>query len=147
MNFEDPDASLESLLRSVPLREPDSDLDARVNATLASYRLRQPRRFQFYRMAIAAGILIALGIGVRLSLPKAHPVAVVTPAKPNPIRLERDTSTVYDDGMIAGTGDTAYQKLRRRTVREIWYIDPATHAEVLMTIPSEQVIIQKVEAF
>jgi hypothetical protein len=93
-------------------------------------------------------LLIAGGVGIRLSLPKAHPPVALVPTKtPEPIRIERDTSTLYDDGVIAGSDDSAYQKFRRRTVREIWYIDPVTHARVQMTVPSEQIVIEKVDAF
>jgi hypothetical protein len=148
MDLQENDRSLESLLRSPPLREPSPDLDARVNATLASFALRQTRPIRFYRMALAAGLLIAIGVGVRLSLPKPLPPVAMLPTKtPEPIRIERDTSTLYDDGVIAGSDDAAYQKFRRRTVREIWYIDPVTHARVQMTIPSEQIVIEKMDAF
>jgi len=148
MGAEEFDRSLESLLRSPPLHEPSADLDARVNATLAGSALRQARRVRLHRMAMAAGFLIAAAIGIRLSLPKSHPPVAMVPMKsPEPIRIERDTSTLYDDGMIAGSDDSTYQKFRRRTVREIWYIDPVTHARVQMTIPSEQIVIEKVDAF
>jgi hypothetical protein len=147
MKYENPEASLESLLRSAPLRGPSDALDTRVNATFAQYRFKQPRRFQIYKMALAAGLLIALGIGVHIATKKAPPVAVVDPPKVNPIQMERDTSTVIDEGIIASTGDAAYQQFRRRTVREIWYINPGTHAEMLVTIPSDEIFIQKVEAY
>jgi hypothetical protein len=148
MNPLENDRSLESLLRSPPLREPGTDLDARVHATLASFALQRTRRIRLHRMALAAGLLIAAGVGIRLSLPKVHPPVAQVPTKqPEPIRIERDTSTVYDDGVIAGADDSAYEKFRRRTVREIWYIDPATHAQVRMTIPTEQIVIQKLDAF
>ena len=148
MNHDDTDASLESFLRSIPLRQPSLRLDARVNDVFANLRSQQTRRLRLYPIAIAAAILIAIGIGVRLSLPKkAAPVASVVASTAHPIRIERDTSTLYDDGVIATTGDAAYQQFRRRTVREIWYVDPATHAKLQVVIPAEQVLIQKVEAY
>jgi hypothetical protein len=98
-------------------------------------------------MALAASVLIAIGIGVHIATKKAPPVAVIDPPKANPIQMERDTSTLIDDGIIASTGDAAYQQYRRRTIREIWYINPSTHAEMLVTIPSDEIFIQKVEAY
>jgi hypothetical protein len=148
MKFEDSDASLESLLRSLPLREPGEQLDARVAAALAQARFRHARRFRFYPMALAAGLLIALGIGIHLAtFKKSPPPVVASIPQPGPIQIERDTSTLYDEGIIADSDDAAYQKFRRRTVREIWYINPATHARALMTIPTEQIVIQKVDSF
>jgi hypothetical protein len=170
--------AIESLLKGVPLREPGAWLDSRVDAVFAQYRqtenqpavsktagkagswvyLRNQRRFAsiklfpspvFHRLAIAAGILLALSIGVRLSLPRhAQPVAVVPPIETpvsHPIRFEQETSTVFDDGIVASTDDAAYQQYRRRTVREIYYEDPKTHAKLQVTIPTEQVVIQKVD--
>jgi hypothetical protein len=148
MKFDDQDTSLESLLRGLPLREPTLDLDARVNAVFAKIRSPQPRRLRLYRLAIAAAALLAIGIGVRLSLPrKPLPVTDVVASQTHPIQIERDTSTVYDDGVVATTGDAAYQQFRRRTVHEIWLVDPKAHSQLQMVIPTEQVVIQKVEAF
>jgi hypothetical protein len=148
MNPDDQDPSLESLLRGLPLREPTLGLDARVNAEFATLRQRQTSRLRLHRFAIAAGILIAVGIGVRLAQPKKPEPAVSLGAPPaQPIQIERDTSTVYDDGVVAATDDAAYQQYRQRTVREIWYVDPNTHAQLQVVIPTEQVLIQKVDAY
>ena len=150
---------LEGLLKSVPLREPSYRLDARVESVFANHRAYAPRRLWLNpaivgRMVIAAGVLIAMGIGVRLSLPKhSQPMAITTApselvAISHPIRFEQETSTVIDDGIIASTDDAAvYQQYRRRTVREIFYEDPATHAKLQVTIPTEQIVIRKVEAY
>lgn len=148
------------MLRAAKLREPGERMDARVDAVFANYRAYAPRsnrlsiqRIGFHRLAIAAGILIAIGIGIRLSLPKPSPTVAVKPADvksvadSHPIQFETDTSTVYDDGVVATTEDGAYEQIRRRTVREIYYEDPATHAKLQVTIPTEQVVIQKVEAY
>src|ERR1039458_5805939 len=117
MNSDDQDSSLESLLTSLPLREPTLGMDIRVNEEFARLRLQQPRRLWLYRVAIAAGVLLAIGIGIRLSLPiKSRPIASVVVGQTHPIQIERDTSTVYDDGVVATTGDAAYQQFRRRTV-------------------------------
>jgi hypothetical protein len=148
MNFDDQDASLESLLAGVPLREPSLNLDARVNATFAKMRSQQPRRLRLHHMAIAAGILLAVGIGVRLSLPrKSLPVASTATPISHPAQIERDTSTLFDDGVVASTGEAAYQQFRRRTVREIWFVDPKNHSSLQVVIPTDQVLIQKVDAF
>ena len=65
----------------------------------------------------------------------------------HPIHFEQETSTVIDDGVIAGSDDAAYQQYRRRTVREIYYEDPKTHAKLQVTIPAEQVVIQRVDFY
>lgn len=148
MDTNDQDSSLESLLRGLPLREPTLGLDARNNSEFARLRSQKLRRLRLHRIAIAAGILIAIGLGIRLSLTKkAPPIASIAAPVANPIQIERDTSTVYDDGVVATTDDSAYQQFRRRTVREIWYVDPNTHAQLQVVIPTEQVLIQKVDAY
>jgi hypothetical protein len=148
MDPDDQDASLESLLRGLPLREPTLGMDARVSSELAKLRSQQPRRLRLHRIAIAAGVSIAVGIGIRLSLPKkVTPIASISVTVANPIQIERDTSTMVDDGVIAATDDAAYQQFRRRTVREIWYVDPKSHAQLRVVIPTDQVLIQKVDAF
>jgi hypothetical protein len=146
MNPDDQNASLESLLRSTPLREPGFGLDARVNDV---FRSKQSHRLTIHRFAIAAGVLAAIGIGIRLSLPKHQPQQIANVVAPteHPVQIERDTFTVYDDGIVATTDNAAYQQIRRRTVREIWYVDSATHAQLQMTIPTEQILIQKVDAY
>jgi hypothetical protein len=141
MNLDDPDRSLESLVRSVPLREPGDDLEARVRA---AFHQSRRSRFGFYPIALAASVLLALAIGVRLALPKPHPGEI---AAVQPIQIERVTSTVYDDGVIASTDDAAYRQLHRRTVREIWTIDPKSHSRSVVAVPAEQILIQKVDAF
>jgi len=148
MNPDDQNSSLESLLRSLPLREPSLGLDGRVNDEFARLRTRQTRRLGLHHIAIAAGVLMAIGIGVRLSLPKKAPsIARIAAPIANPIQIERDTATMYDDGVVATTDDAAYRQFRRRTVREIWYVDPNTHASLQVVIPSEQVLVQKVDAY
>jgi hypothetical protein len=157
MPMKNDDSSLESLLRATPLREPSERMDVRVEAVFANHRAHAARRslrlsldrISRHRPAIAAGILIAIGIGFRLSLPKPKPPVAIVPetVASHPFQIEQDTSTLYNDGMIAGTDDGAYLQIRRRTVREIWYEDPSTHAKLQVTIPTEQVVIQKVEAY
>lgn len=157
MSDDHENSSLESILRGMPLRGPSEHLDARVDAVFASYRFRPAWRggAPFLRLALAAGLLIAVGISIRMGIPDRHPpVAVTVPNPPtaasaqlHPIRIERDSTALFDDGVIAGADNSAYQQYRRRTVRDIWYIDPATHAKVVVTIPTEQVMIQKMETF
>ncbi len=144
----DEDSQLESLLLSLPLRQPGAGFDARMDAALSVASDSQARRLWiFHPLSIAAGLLLAAGIGIRLSLPRPVPVAQIAAPAAHPIRVERDSSTVYDDGIIADTGDAAYQQFRRRTVWEIWVVDPATHATVEATIPTEQIVIEKVDAY
>jgi hypothetical protein len=147
MPVDDQDSSLESTLRSLPLREPSLRLDARIDATLKEFRARRSRRLRLYPFAIAASLLIAIGIGFKMTRPKTPPITAEVATAATPIQIERDTSTVYDDGVIASTDDAAYQQYRRRTVREIWYVDPKTHAQSRVVIPTEQVFIQKVDAY
>jgi hypothetical protein len=145
VNFDDQDSSLESMLRSMPLREPTLGLDARVDAAFKQFRAR--RHVRLYP-AIAACLLIAIGIGLKMMRHKAPLIpGVVSTAAVNPIQIERDTTAVYDDGVIASTDDAAYQQFRKRTIREIWYVDPKTHAESRVVIPIEQVFIQKIDAY
>jgi hypothetical protein len=152
MNADDHDPPMESLLRGTPLREPSDALDARLDLAFAQHRSRQPRRIWLRPLALAAGVLIAAGIGLLVSRPKlpktdVQPPSVALKPSPDPIRLERDISTLYDDGIVASTDDAAYEQFRRRTVREIWYVDPTTNARTKMTVPTEELLIEKVDAF
>ena len=145
MNPDDQDSSLESMLRSLPLREPTLGLDARVDATFKQFNSR--RRVRAYPFAIAACLLIAIGVGFKILKSKSPAISTEVATVSNPIQIERETSTVIDDGVISGTDEAAYQQFRKRTVREIWYVDPKTHAQSRVVIPTEQVFIQKVDAY
>jgi hypothetical protein len=146
MSSDDQDFSLESMLRGMPLREPTLGLDARVDAAFKQSRAH--RHIRLYPFVIAACALIAIGVGFKMMRPKAAPVSTaVTIAAENPIQIERDTTDVYDDGVISSTDDGAYEQYRKRTIREIWYVDPKTHAQSRVVIPVEQVFIQKVDAY
>jgi hypothetical protein len=146
MQSDDPDRSLESQLRGLPLRSPSAALDDRVNRAFAQHRFRQPRWALFTRLAIAACLLLGVGYGLISIAHRPTPPVTFSVTPPGPIQLERDTSTIYDEGVIV-RNDDAFEQYRRRTVREIWYIDQATHSQVEVTIPIEQVFIRKMEAF
>jgi hypothetical protein len=146
MNYEDPDAPLESELRGLPLREPGRALDVRVNRVFARQRFRRPQWTVFARLAMAACLLLGVGYGLINIAHRPTPPVKFSMTKPRPIRLERDTSTLYDEVVIV-RNDDAYQQYRRRTIREIWYVDPATHSQIEMTIPVDQIFIRKMEAF
>jgi hypothetical protein len=145
MTPDNQDSSLESLLRGLPLREPTLGLDARVGAAFKQFNHR--RRVRLYPFAIAACLLIAIGFGFKMMKTKSPPINTEVATVTHPIQIERETSTVIDDGIIASTDDAAYQQYRRRTVREIWTVDPKTHAQSRVVIPTEQVFIQKVDAY
>jgi hypothetical protein len=162
-NLDDGDQAVESLLRSAQVRKPSLQLDARVNAVFAEHRhsvsrrpaMTSPAFYGSRRLAIAAGLVIAIWIGARLAWPpKIKPLAIRPTTESSvlhpvlhPIEFEQDTSTVYDDGIIDTAGGSAFRQYRRRTVRQIWYEDPQTHARLQMIVPTEQVVIEKVESF
>jgi hypothetical protein len=150
------DQALENLLQAAPLRAPSPRFDARMDSVFTVAESSRRNRWRLVPLAIAAGVIVAAAPTLWLFRTAANPqlkIARLTPAS-HPIesansqlRIERDVSRVFDDGIVAVSDNSPYRQIRRQTVRDIWYVDPRTHARLLVRVPSEQVLVQKVEAF
>jgi hypothetical protein len=153
-NSDDP--AFESMLRATLLRAPSSHLDARVESLFATGETDQRRRLWLMPLAIAAGLAIVLAPAIWFThrtgpppvaqriIPASHPIEL---SSTKPVRIELDTSQVFDDGLVTDSENTPYQQTRCRTVRHIWFVDPQSHSRLLVRVPTEQIFIQKVEAF
>ena len=132
---------LERLLGGLSLRRPGTTLDGRIAASAAR------RSFQPARWAMAAGVLVAAGVAWHLG---SRP-AVVRPAVASvasPVSAERVVSRTVDDGeivVVAGRGPC--RRVREQTVRDVWWVDPATGARLYARLPSERVTVEPAETF
>ena len=150
----DHDPALENLLRTARILAPSARLDARLESVFAG-ESPQRSRMRLLPLAIAAGLVIAgapvvwvlrtasVPPGIVRLTAASHPAA----SSPDEMRVEQDFSRVIDDGVVAVSDNTPYQQVRRQTVRDIWYIDPRTQSRLLVRVPIEQVLVEKVEAF
>jgi hypothetical protein len=143
MNPQDPITDLESLLRRPLLRKPTSQLDAQLQTCFTANR-RNYRPF-----ALAAAILLCVGIAIWSDI--HHQTAPMkTAMQPPPqqiIQVEKVSSQIFDDGIVAVADNVPYQQLRRRTVRNVVLIDPQTHSRLQLIVPTDQVIITKAETY
>ena len=135
------DDDLEALLRGLPLRPPPAGLDDRIAASVRR-RPRHPARW----VAAAAVLLAAVGVLHRTGHGPTTPSASVRPVS-SPVLVERETSQTFDDGVVSVTGQAPYRRLRERTLREVWWTDPATGARLWARLPSERVAAVPAETF
>jgi hypothetical protein len=154
-NMTQSDDEMEELLRGLPRRGPSAGLDRRIAGSLA------PRRVgPGVRVAVAASIAVVVGFMTMMMTwsPKYRPVAVhsaagktttasVATSDESPVELETTVSNTIDDGIVAEEDGVPYRQVRRETVREYWWVNPASGARVRMRVPSEQVIVSAEETF
>jgi hypothetical protein len=149
------DPILESALRTARVRVPSGRLDDRMRAVFADAESSRRQRMWLGPLAIAAGLAIVAAPAFWVWRSSGHVPGVVRitaasqPAETAaaPLRLQRDVSQVFDDGVVAVSDNTPYRQIRRRTISDIWFIDPQTHARLLVRVPSEEISVQKAEAF
>lgn len=149
------DDEMERWLREVPLRRPPLSVDRRVHEVLAA-RPRWPR------LAVAAAVLLVAGGGAVVAVwhPHGPPGAVAVTSRPAggaatvammtpiaPTVVERAVSREVSDGVVAVTDNVPYERVRRQTVRETWYLDPRTGSRVKVSEPVEEVVMRPVEAY
>ncbi len=136
----DPD-DLEALLTALPLRRPSAGLDARIAA--AARRRGRP----VLRWAVAATVVLAAGAAVIAPRRHARPTPPAVSPAASPVWVERVTSQAFDDGLVAVTDRVPYRRVRRQTVRQIWWVDPATGTRLWAEVPSERVSVEPAETF
>ncbi len=129
---------LEQLLAALPLRRPTGALDARIAASFARPRWWRPAR---WAAAVAAAAVVAVAVVHRRPRQMAAPVAV------SPVVVERDLSRTFDDGVVTVTDHVPYRRVRRETVRQIWWADPATGARLWAELPVDRVSVEPAETF
>jgi hypothetical protein len=64
-----------------------------------------------------------------------------------PIGLQQTFDHVQDDGVVIVDGKAAYQRIRRQAVRRIVVVDPATGEHVTVSIPTQELLVRRVEPF
>ena len=163
-------ADVEQLLRGMPLRRPGAPLDARMHALLGR---RTASRARLAWLGAAAVITIATGVAplawqaIRAG-GKPHVAEVGRPAVSDgghsttapltramyaapralpALRVERSVDRVTDEGIVGRIGDTPLQRYRRRSVQQVWMVDPQQGTRVAATVPRDEVVVVRVRPF
>ena len=132
---------IEARLAALPLRRPPAGLDGRIAGALNG------RRRPWGRWAIAGTVAAAAAVlvirGARSPTPNPDP----GPPRASPVWVERDVSQTVDDGVIVVNNRVPYRQVRQRTVRQIWWADPATGARLWAEVPTERVAVEPAGTF
>lgn len=156
-------AEVERMLGALPLRQPPAKLDERIR-----HMTRPVSRLEKVRwIGVGAAAMLALTLGAAPFLPRRHPAPSalppsIQPDRPIPLLQDRGnsqsreerpllvrhtTSQVANDGIVGFVGDTPVQRQRKKSVQQMWLIDPTTGARIAVTVPREEVIVRRVQTF
>jgi hypothetical protein len=156
---------IEHLLRRLPVQEPSVMLDRRIEALA-----RPTGRFDALRyVGLGAAAMLALVIGAAPMFRRQLPNLITVDTKPAPrqiepartktpvpykspklagsLVLEHTSSRVTDEGVVAVVDGTPVQRYHKRSVQQVWMVDPKTGSPVSVTIPRDQVVLRKIEAY
>jgi hypothetical protein len=64
-----------------------------------------------------------------------------------PIGLQQTFQQVQDEGIVLETDGTAYRRLHRQAVRQIVVVDPETGERAVVSIPTRELVMKRVEPF
>jgi len=156
---------IEHLLRRLPVQEPSMMLDRRIE----SLAWRTGRVDALRYVGLGAAAMLALVIGAAPLFRRQLPNVVTIDTKPAPkhinregakppvpnkspnllssLVLEHTSSRVTDDGVVAVVDGTPVRRYRKRSVQQVWMVDPKTGSPVSVTIPRDQVVLRKIEAY
>ena len=80
--------------------------------------------------------------------PSSVPPTPVAPTPQRPVRIERTLAGGFSsDGVVGVAGDAPLHRYRRRSVRQVWIVDPATGKRLAVTLPRDEVVLVRVEPF
>ncbi len=65
----------------------------------------------------------------------------------SPVGLQQTFDRVQDDGVVLVDGKAAYQRLRRQAVRRIVVVDPETGEHVTVSIPTQELLVRRLQPF
>ena len=142
---------VEETLRRLPLRRPSGMLDERVR------RVIRPRWGLALGLAAALALLAGTGaVLVRetwrdgsdrreLSVQDVGQVEVGQIGRP--IVLARTVAGMPEDSVIGADAGGTFRRVRRVVVKQVKYVDPDTGKAIYLTVPREEVVVIKAEAF
>lgn len=64
-----------------------------------------------------------------------------------PVGLQQTFERVANDGVVLVEGSSAYQRYRRDAVRRIVVVDPETGRSVTVSVPTQEIVVRRVESF
>jgi hypothetical protein len=142
---------VEAILRRVPLRRPSEMLDERVR------RVIRPR--WGLALGVAAVLTLLAGTGAVLvretwreapdhrELSAQHIGRVEVGRIAQPIVLAQTVEGTANETVIANDGEGTFRRVTRVVIRQVKYLDPETGRTIYLTVPREEVVLIKAEAF
>ena len=136
----------------MPLRRPGMMLDERVRAVF------RPRWGLALGIAAAMALLAGTGAVVvrEMSAPQVRPrdelateaiEQVETGEIERPIVVARSLAGAVNGDVIGSDADGTFRRVRRTVLRQVKYVNPETGRTIWLTVPREEVVVMKVEAF
>jgi hypothetical protein len=146
-------SDVEEQLRRMPLRRPSPMLDERVR------RVIRPRWGLALGVAAAMALLAGTGavlvremgrhdsIGVGQSAREVAREQIEVGEIERPIVVAQSIAGTPDGNVIGSDADGTFRRVRRTVVRQVRYVNPETGKTIWLTVPREEVVLMKVEAF
>lgn len=141
---------VEAELRRMPLRRPSDFLDERVR------RVVRPRWGMALGLAAALALLAGTGAVLVREMggegPRLRDVAedierVEAGEIERPIVVAQSVAGRADGEVIGTDGEGTFRRVRRVVVKQVKYVNPETGKTIWLTVPREEVVVMKVEAF
>ena len=142
---------VEEALRRMPLRRPSDLLDERVR------RVVRPRWGMALGVAAALALLAGTGAVVVREMGREGPRPRELSAQEieqvevgeieRPIVVAQSIARVGDKEVIGVDGEGTLRRVRRVVVKQVKYVNPETGKTIWLTVPREEVVVMKVEAF
>src|SRR5687767_12947559 len=142
---------VEEELRRMPLRRPSAMLDERIR------RVIRPRWGMALGVAAAMALLAGTGAVVmrEMSAPQLRPRELATEEIgqvevgeiERPIVVARSVAGAANGDVIGSDADGTFRRVRRTVLRQVKYVNPETGKTIWLTVPREEVVVMKVEAF
>lgn len=144
---------VEEELRRMPLHRPSAMLDERVR------RVIRPRWGLALGIAAAMALLAGTGavvvremqrtdsIGTGQSMGELAREQIEVGEIERPIVVAQSLSAQGPGDVIGADVDGTFRRVRRTVVRQVKYVNPETGKTIWLTVPREEVVLMKVEAF
>jgi hypothetical protein len=154
---------LEAVLRQAPLRQPSSGLDARVARSLA--RRATSRAARPLWMGMAALLAVGVGLWPMLALrgekprPRSTPsteshwsvVPIPLAGRPGaaavPLFIQQTRCRVCEAGTLNFADGNPVRFYRKRSIRNIWIINPDNGQRTAITIPTDELLARPIQPF
>ena len=146
-------ADVEEELRRMPLRRPSAMLDERVRTII------RPRWGLALGIAAAMALLAGTGAVLVREMGREEPIGAGRSVSEiareqievgqidRPIVVAQSITGTPDGDVIGSDADGTFRRVRRTVVRQVKYVNPETGRTIWLTVPREEVVLMKVEAF